>query len=355
MTDVVAYYPTIPEIESTMRYQHAKALCDSTADVLFCTHSDLPGDLRPEDTKIISGGTVDRAREAASIVSDADPGVCITSYHYEAATAGYLARRKSNLTWAVDVFEVPAQYRLNHPVHSYHNLTSRCLDRLLDTADIGIHSNHEDSSHTFGRERYFMGCSAPVDLLDPAPVDHDTPELVWVGSPRWDRGGEILVGALERLSTPLSVTVLGRIDERVCERLQATNHDTVHVGRRSHETCLTAISHADIGYCVLPDRSDWKYAYPTKVGEYLAGGTIPLVSTHPGPTDSSAYAGVAVDPDPASVAAALQDLADMDPVQRTQMQQAARKRAEAMPWADTREQFLSVLGIDSAEKAEVTA
>lgn len=349
----VAYYvPTIPDVWSTDRYQHCLGLLEAADRSIVLGNTRPPEPLVERATAVRimdTEGVFDKARMAASAVVDATDGgdsvTFVTSYHYEAALAGAIAKQRG-VRWRPDVYETPAQYRLNQP-RTYHQITARGLGALLNRADVGIHSFHPETPYQYGTERRFLTNGAPVSLIDPAYHDRSEPRVAWVGSPRLDRGGEILIDALSAAESDVSVDVYGDPDDRVRALAVDRGVDdwlTFH-GRVPHSVALDGVRMADVGYCVLPPRTDWKYAPPIKVGEYLAGGTIPLVSDFPGMRYIADEAGVYVRPDAEAVAAALDEIAGLTVEDRRELARAARRRGENIAWERLRAEFARLVGL----------
>lgn len=348
MNRVAYYVPTVPDVWSTDRYQHALALTEAATHSLLIANNPLPEPLRSDadDFVVLTvDGTLAKAREAARQARNwlADDGTYVTSYHYEAALSGLLADQRG-VRWVPDVYETPAQYRLNQP-RTYHQVTSRGLERVLAQADRAVHSFHPDTPYQYGRERRFLTNGSPVSQIDPAYPDDDPLRMVWVGSPRLDRGGEILVRALASAPAEYDVDVYGTTDQNVVELASELGVDdalTFH-GWVSHAEALDAIQQATVGYAVLPPRTDWRYAPAIKIGEYLAGGTIPLVSDFPGSRYVADEAGQYVDPRWDSVAAGLADIAAMSAPTRRDRMRESRERGEAIPWEHIRARFVEAI------------
>jgi len=341
----VAYYvPTIPNVWSTDRYQHALALTETATHSLLIANNPLPEPLQADaDASVVltAEGTVAKAREAARQACDwlTDTGIYVTSYHYEAALSGFLADQRG-IRWVPDVYETPAQYRLNQP-RTYHQLTSRGLECVLAQANRVVHSFHPSTPFQYGSDRKFLTNGSPVSRIDPIYPTEEPLQMVWVGSPRLDRGGEILVRALASTSAEYDVHIYGETDQGVVDLASELDVDdllTFH-GWVDHEEALDAIRAATIGYAVLPPRTDWRYAPAIKIGEYLAGGTIPLVSAFPGSRYVAAEAGQYVDPRWDSVASNLTEIAALSVTARRDRMEAARQRGEEIPWEQIRTRF----------------
>lgn len=350
-TTTVYYVPTIPEVWSTDRYQHCLGLIEAGDRSVVVSNAPVPDALADAATAtrvVDTGGVLDRARAAASVATGVTGSsvVFVTSYHYEAALAGVIAKLRG-VRWVPDVYETPAQYRLNQP-RTYHQLTARGLAGLLDWAERAVHSFHSATPYQYGRDRRFLPNGAPVSIVEPAYPDRSDLRVAWVGSPRLDRGGDLLVRALARREADgVTVDVYGETDERVRElavELGVEDALAFH-GRVPHSSALEGVREADVGYCVLPPRTDWRYAPPIKVGEYLAGATIPLVSDFPGMRYIAEDAASYVDPGADAIATTLDELAGLPVAERHERAAAARERGEEVAWERVRAAFADQVGV----------
>lgn len=351
MTERCAYYvPTIPNIYSTDRYQHALALCEGFDETHLISNNEIPDTLVEcaSSTTILGFDSVFRlARGAfrAAKTTVGPDGLFLTSPHYESGLAGMLSRvRPSSPTWVCDVYETPAQYRLNNP-RSFYQIAARGLAGGMKAAPHAIHSMHYGTPYKYGVNRFFLPNGAPVSKVDPIYERNDPLQLVWVGSPRPDRGGDLLVDALQRLDVPLQLDIFGEEHQTLVDDLSETpeNIEVTHHGYSDHELCLKATADADLAYCVLPPRTDWLYAPPIKVGEALAGGTVPLVSNFPGSRFIADDAGEYVEPVSADIAASIRHYANMSDSMFHERSRQARDRAESVSWSSIRGQFSNLM------------
>ncbi|MFC7213389.1 glycosyltransferase [Saliphagus sp. GCM10025334] len=349
--NVIYYVPTIPDVWSTDRYQHALALIERADNSLLIGNNPPPSVLQTKASKTVildSSGVLAKASQAADIVrKEIRPdGIYVTSYHYEAALSGLLAHYRG-ITWVPDVYETPAQYRLNNP-RSYHQVTSRGLEAMLNRAERTIHSFHPKTPYQYGSDRHFLTNGAPVSQIDPSYLISDSLSIVWVGSPRIDRGGEILVKAVSQLNSEFEVEVYGKIDQRLISLAKQYGvQKQIHQhGWVTHNEALQAINRADVGFAVLPPRTDWLYAPAIKIGEYLACGTIPLVSDFPGSRYIAGNAGVYVEPSGDSVAKALIELDKLSTDERLDRMRRARHRGETISWESIRSSFANHIGLN---------
>lgn len=347
---VVYYVPTIPEVYSTDRYQHTLALIEYLEEVHLLSNNSIPDPLakKASSTTILSDSSVPvLGREAAKKARQyAENGIFLTSPHYEAGLAGFIASQAglSSPTWIADVYETPAQYRLNNP-RSVYQIAARGLAGIMKLAPHGIHSVHPDTPYQYGRTRSFVNNGAPVTRVNPSYDRSDPLNVVWVGSPRLDRGGQLLLEALNQVDTPVKIDIYGRKQDQLVKQIEniPSKHEINHHGWSDHEICLQATGSADIAYCVLPRRSDWLYAPPIKVGEALAGGTVPLVSDFPGSRQLAEEAGEYVNPSANEIASAVDRLAALSDSEYAEKSKAARRRGEKVAWAKIRRQFANKL------------
>lgn len=345
MAHVIYYSPTIPTVESTARYAHAAAFPDHVERTTLVTEQTPPPAIEAayDDVQILDGWTLRKARRAASIAdgTTGEDTLYVTTFHYAPALSGFLA----DTNWVVDLYDDPHQYALNNP-RSHHQLTARALSRVIGRADGVIHDYHPHAGRVLGSDPRFMVEGCPSDLIDPV---FEPPEerlgCVWAGSPRMDRGMNPLLHALHEVEVPAHVDVYGDHEPEVtamAERIGVTDAVTFH-GQTEHGQVLEAIANAQVGLCVLPERSDWLYATPLKVREYMAGGTVPVTSPFPGMRRMAEGAAVYTDPDPSALAGTfetLDEIANDDENRFVEKMRRGRRRAEMLSLADTNEWFV---------------
>lgn len=351
----VAYYvPVVPSVPSTARYNHALALAESAEQAILLTHEDPPEKIANAygEVRVIPGSVTPSAgnlskvsprlgqgRRAARIADRfLDPAdAFVTTFHYAPALAGYLA----DAPWVLDLYDDPYQYIYNSP-RSMQEVLARFLRVLLGRADRAVHTIHPSSPRLFGADRRFALNGAPTEVIEPGQKPPRDPlRCVWAGKPRLDRGMELFLRALARSEPAIEVDVYGAPVEDAgsfAERLGVAD-DVTFRGQSAHETVRRAIGGAHVGLCLLPRRGDWEYSYPIKVGEYLAGGTVPLCSGFPGMRSLARGAGVYVEPAPAAIERGLEALATTGSAEAEQQQERCRSRAEAVSWDDERAWF----------------
>jgi len=346
MVEVVYYSPSVPDVESTVRNVHARAVPAHVDSATLVTETPPPEPVRAayDEVRVLEGSVVRRARAGARHADEAaatgDRTLFLTTFHYAPALAGTLA----DAPWVVDAFDNPLQYALNNP-DSYHRVTARVLLRLVDRADGVVHDYHP-SGPILGRDSRFVTEGCPTELVDPTfEAPDERLRCVWAGSPRLDRGMDTLIEALSDAEVPATVDVYGDADEEVAalaRRHGVTDSLTLH-GRADHATICDRIGAAHAGLCVLPGRRDWRHSAPVKVREYIAGGTVPVCSNFPGMRLTAESAGVYTDPSPEALAATLERLLEIgrtDPERYVAKMRACRERAEARPLDTAGEWFV---------------
>lgn len=342
---VAAYYvPTFPERSGFAHYNHAQAITSESERSILLSNNEIPEDIKrgSDECYVVDGKSpLAKARSAFDHISrlPVTDTTVITSFHYEAAAAGWLSSRQG-YHWVVDLNDPPIQYRLNNP-RTHHQVTSRVLERLVDRAHHGIHASSPDTPHCYGQKQSYLPNGTPAASISPSYSSRDEIEMVFVGSPRAERGGKLLIDSLDALQEPPVVDIYGNIDEEmfnIISKSSVEENIRLH-GRVKHETALQAVRNADVGYCVLPPRSDWKYATNIKVGEYLAGGTIPIISDYPGMRYLAKDSGVYTQPSKHDIAKSIKEVQNMSSEDRKDLARHARERAEEVSWERIRKKF----------------
>jgi glycosyltransferase involved in cell wall biosynthesis len=336
MIEVVYYLPNVPSVQRTTRYNHALAVADQPSHSTLITYPTRPpaeiATAHDDVVVLSSANPLRRAREASRVAEaclDAD-GVFLTTFHYAPALAGFLADRR----WVIDVYDDPIQYVYNRP-RSLHELSARGLSLLLGRADRAVHTVHPSTPRVYTENPRFAVNGAPTTLF-PSPEPSSTGEkLRAVCASSHDKGLETTLRGIDQSGVSTHVDVFGAENPSfdVPDRggLDAQFH-----GHQPHERVIETLGNADLGFCVLPNRPDWRYAHPIRIGEYLASGTVPVGSDFPGIRELARDAGVYVSPDADSVATALQGLWYSDIAER---KERAMERAKRIPWTEERDWF----------------
>jgi glycosyltransferase involved in cell wall biosynthesis len=238
----------------------------------------------------------------------------------------------------LDVFDDPYQLIYHNPL-TYHEVGVRLVARILNRAERAVYTVHPSTPHTFGKEKRFAVNGADVSGIEPRERSgaDDSLRGVCAGV----KGGmDVLLRALQKSGVDIEVDVYGSIspeDERLANELGLGEHVTFH-GPSDHDDVTRTIEEADVGFCLLPRKTDWYYAHPIKIGEYLAGGTIPMGSAYPGIRQLARDVGIYVENDAESVAEKLTHLSEHSD-HRTKLQSRCRQRAAAIDWRDERAWF----------------
>jgi len=341
VTTAVYYVPNVPSNGSVTEYNHALALGEEATNARLITYPEAPPSevADPYDTVSVLSSSVPliRANRAAGMAERFDSRhrgetVFVTTFHYAPAFAGIRAK----LPWVVDVYDDPYQYVYNEP-RSIHRLTGPALARMLGRADRGIYTAHPSTPHVFHENARFAVNGAPTDVLSPRDRAHERVRGVVAGT---KIGLETHVQAVAETGVPFHLDVFGDVSEseRRCTGQLATNQSVTFHGYCAPEVVQSHVEASDVGFCLLTDRPDWQYAYPIRIGEYLAGGTVPIASDFPGIRDLVRNAGLLVDPRPGAIADAVRPvLADRDSLVRAR--ERARTRATRIPWREERTWF----------------
>jgi glycosyltransferase involved in cell wall biosynthesis len=343
MVKAVYYVPEIPANPSTTRYNHALGIANWTTSAALVTTTDQPPEKVASQFKEVrtldATGTLSRSREARRFAEEwlesktSGQSVFVTTFHYAPAFAGF----RSDHRWVVDVYDDPIQYALSNP-RSYHTVTARALMRLLDRADRAVHTAHPSTPHRFTADQRFGVNGALASGLE--PVERSVDEQFRCVCAGTKAGiGEALT-AVKAIDASVRLDVFGETQastQRSAEEVSISTEIVFH-GYQPGETIYTCIEGADVGFCILPRRKDWLYAYPVRVGEYLAGGTVPLASAFPGIRDLAREAGALVAPRATAVETALKWLLK-DRKRLVELKSVARQRAEEVSWERERRWF----------------
>jgi glycosyltransferase involved in cell wall biosynthesis len=152
---------------------------------------------------------------------------------------------------------------------------------------------------------------------------------------------KLVLQAMAHLESGVALDVYGRTYEETvayAESLNISGGLTFH-GRKPHPEVIEALKSAHVGLSTYPQRQDWFYSYPIKIGEYLASGTIPLASDFPGARAVASGAGVYTNPKAEAIAERLRRLCNIDEKRFSDMQGSCRRRAEAISWREERAWF----------------
>lgn len=349
MRNVIYYIPNISSNRSTTRYNHAVGVGSAARNSALLTYPDSPpssvASHYDQVNVLSSSAPVVRAYRATNYAKrfaqrHHDPSVFITTFHYAPSLSGFY----SSLPWVVDVYDDPYQYGYNADRKIYQ-LTTPVLIRLLSHADRGIYTVHPSTPHVFHDQPRFAINGAPLDSLTPRANSDRALRCVVAGS-KIDL--ETHLSAIAKVDGQVEVDVFGAISatkRQQAASLGVADSITFH-GRSDPSTVKQTVERSDVGFCLLPARTDWQYAYPIRIGEYLAGGTVPIATDLRGIRDLARSAGIFVDLTPKAIAKALTMLLN-NPSILEQKKRRSRRRVGQIPWTDERDWFTrQALSID---------
>lgn len=335
------YLPKIPENKSTARYQHSKAVVDNF-DTYVISDEDIPKKIKAnsKETFVLKDRSFyKRASKALSIAKEIDFDAFITSQYYECLFSGYLSKS----TWIIDFNDDPFMFRYNnHFMHPRAMLTV-FLPYLLNKAEMGIYISHPSTPHSFGKKTQHIMDGAPPPYGDPSSF-HEK-RFIWAGKPYLHRGMRVLLDALKEINISITIDIYGEGYEkskRYAQKLGVGNNIKFY-GRIPHDEMLNEIKKSDFGLCVLPERTDWVYSTPIKVGEYLAGATIPIMSDFPGMRWQAEDSGFYVKPKPDQLARLLERLSEFDKEKITILKERSVERALEIQWEDLMKDYVKAI------------
>lgn len=198
-----------------------------------------------------------------------------------AALAARLLRRRRVV---LDVHEhVPGQLLYKDWVWRPLRRTLAWLShRLLRLAERFLHLTlAEDGYHVLFRHRHPVFANYPAEGSLPEPAD-PSGYLVYVGVVNEYRGATAMVEAVARMQAPLPLTMVGRIDPGMEERLPVLARrlgvELTMTGPRPHREAMQIASRGVAGLALMADVPNNRWSQPTKVFEYLGMG-VPLVAS----------------------------------------------------------------------------
>jgi hypothetical protein len=349
------YVPEVPSIKSTTRYNHSKAISNLSATTTLITHKTPPEKISQGfNSNYVLGNVqsikdiIGHARKARRIVNATHRcPVIISTFNYAQVIAGWI----SDAHWIVDIFDDPHQQVIHKPAIE-HWIGVRVVDHLLQQADTAIYTLHPAIPRTYGKEQRFCINGASTSIFSQHQKEERQPlRCVWVGKTKPGFGICKLIKSLKYVHTPIQVDVYGKKYnkiQRLSENVIFQGKINFH-GRVDHETVTDGISKAHLGLCLLNDYPDFKYAYPIKIGEYLAGGAIPIASDFPGIRRMCKGIGSFPELTTESIADRINELADIPRDKFDQMVEQAQNRAQIISWQNEREKFSRAI-VDSIKK-----
>lgn len=346
---ILYYLPTIPCIRSTTRYNHALAISELDYPTSLVTHRPPPDTIsqrfcRTHVLEEVSSvrDVFDRARKARRLINQKDGNTTVvTTFHYSQVLAGW--RSRSN--WIVDVFDDPYQQVIHKPAIE-HQIGVLLIDRILNRADTAIYTLHPSVPRSFGRNREYGINGAPTELISLAEKPERTPlRCVWVGKTEPHTGIRKMIAALEHTTIPVRVDVYGepfRQAKSFAKSIELNGTIEFH-GNVDHKTVIDGIQSAHVGFCLLENSPDFVFAYPIKIGEYLAGGAYPIASDFPGIRRMCNGVGSFLELKPDHIAAELDRLAAIPRAEFDRLVLQARERANEIAWSSERERFSTLV------------
>jgi len=344
MVDTVYYIISVPKIVSTTRFNHALGIAETFNHTELLTHDAPPEEVASKFTQVKTleeSSPISRIREAIRRVNERHQANSdmqfVTTGQIEPVLAGWLA----NADWTVDLYDDPLQ-GIRNDRFSRHQVTDRLKKRLVESAPIGVNTLHPDALNQAGRTRRYCVNGAPTDRVKPQYPDLESPiHVALAGKAELGKGMGLLIDGIQKADVAVQLDAIGETTEearRYAREAGVADRITFH-GRTPHSNVLDAIAEAHVGICVLPDRADWQFQYPIKVGEYLAAGTVPLISDFPGLQRMCGDAAEYVDASPAGIAEGFDRLAALSPNQFKELAYAARQRGERIAWKGLRREF----------------
>jgi hypothetical protein len=356
MTTIIYHINEVPNVTSTTRYNHAVGLAEGHQSSLLLTHAVPPEPVAEAYTRVehldatTPFGRIHQAVEVVNEVVRSSPDVrLVTTAQFEPVVTGRVARA----AWTVDLYDDPLQGIRNDPL-SIHHVTVRLKSGLVASAQRGVNTVHRDAPNQAGVDREYCINGAPTGTVTPRTPELSPPlRLVVAGKAMLGKGMGLVLDGLREYDADVRVDAYGTVDAETVEYARSAGVDdrvTFH-GRTPHPDVLDAVADAHGGLCVLPPREDWKYHYPIKMGEYLAGATVPVASDFPGLREMGGAAAVYVDPSTEGVAEGLERLSSMTHNEYRRRADEARARGEEIRWSRVRRDFARKVSLPSADNA----
>lgn len=344
----LAYYtPSVVDGPNTTPYRHARALGEHVPGSLLLTGRPPPRPVAEayQEVRILDGtgytGILANAMRARRLVDRrvGPEGVLVTGVGHGPTLAGALGAP----TWVADVFDDPTQFVAENPDSTAHELLTPVVLRLLERARFAYITQHPSSPLRSGRTREYGFNGAPVTEMAPGEKPPRSPlRAVVAGKAELRHGLDLFLDGLDRTDAAVYVDVFGEPyadSADYADALGLSEQVEFHGWVDAYETVRTHVQQAHVGVCLWPERRDWDYSYPLKVGEYMAGGAIPMTTPRPGMVDLAGDAGVCC-ASATEVARTLERLADLSAPAFDRRVTAVRKRAEVVPQERDTRRFL---------------
>ena len=355
---MIGYYvPSIPEGTNTTMYRHAQIIGKKHTESVLITESDYPDEIGSlyKDVIVVGDGTGHRrGNKLYEVISDVSStvrilnrkiggsGIIVTTIGLKPILTGYL----SNSYWVADVYDDPIQFAYTHRGSKIH-LGSAVLQRyLISKSDLLYLTLHPETSLT-GRNNIEYGINgAPISQFSSIEKPNRNPlQVIAIGKIQPNTGIERALKGVRKADSPVNLRLYGEENEEVRKMIKNTgiSDQVKHYGKARHQEVLKALQKSHVGLCLLPERGDWMYAYPIKVGEYLASGTIPLCSELPGMVKMVDGNGFCFQPKPETIAKHLDRLALMPDDEFLNLSLSCRDRAEEISWKVAQDHFAAAI------------
>lgn len=332
------------DIDSTTRFNHALGVAEFGHRTTLLTHTEPPSEIMEcfSSVKVIDDRnpafSIGRAiKTINSFVQNSIDAKLITAAQFEPLVAGKL----SNAEWVVDLYDDPLQGIRNNPI-SHHQFADRFKKVLIKLAPDGINTLHCQAPHKAGINQKHCINGSPVQR-----IQYRTPKLtspirsVIAGKTTLGKGMGRIIDGLKLSDADIQVNAYGEVNDETIQYSESmgVTDQLAFYGSTPHSEVKRAITDAHVGLCILPPRKDWVYHYPIKLGEYLAGGTVPLASDFPGLKQMGKDSALYVNPSPIAIAAGLENISSLSTDRYKQLSHSARKRGEEISWEKMRLRF----------------
>lgn len=347
----LAYYtPSVVDGPNTTPYRHAKALGEHVPETLLLTGRYPPDEIADvyREVEILDGrgyaGILSNVRRARRLVNrrlESD-GVLVTGVGHGPTLTGVL----SDPTWVADVFDDPTQFSAENSGSWTHRLLTPVVLELLVLARLAYITQHPSSPLQSGKEQVYGFNGAPVIDIVPGEKPARPPlRAVVAGKVEVRNGLDVALDGIAKADVPVQFDVFGKPYADAADYAEAlglSDQVEFHGWVASYDTVRDHIERAHVGICLWPERRDWDYSYPLKVGEYLAGGAIPVLTPRPGMADLAGDVGVYCE-SAIEVARAFERIATLSSSALDQRTDAVRKRAETVPQQRDTRRFLAAI------------
>ena len=348
MTKVIFHTKTISTISgkpitSTATYNHAVGIADRSDHSVLFVHEEPPESIKNMfdeyevlDARTPAGKVFEAIRQARRYSDSSSEWRYISSYHYVPSISGYL----SDLYWVLDANENPRKIIMPRDSSALNYVVNPIFRKIANQSDLALQTFHPASPDKYGdRTRYVKnGAVIPDNIAgNPSRFDSEALKMVWSGT---KDGTLLVVKALSLMDTPMPIDFYGssRGEEALAEELGISEYVNV-VGEVPYQSVLDELPNYSLGICTFPDRQDFYYAHPLKIGEYLSHGLIPVLSDFPGNRAMAKDAGVYTDPEPAKLASTLEGIRNMSNHMLRSMSEVSVRRSGEIDWKIERDWF----------------